>query len=301
MRRLAIPAVLASVLTASLAGAQAPPAPPDSGDAKQRCPAAYEAGQKLRKEGKLVSAREQLLVCAQDACASFIRSDCALWLGEVEQSMPTVVLVAESTAGGDLVDVRVRLDGRALLEQLDGKPVAIDPGAHTIRFESPGFEPFEARVLIRDSEKSRRISAKLAPSRPVVAPVPTTTAAPVGVEPVGGDAGPARKPIPVAAWIAGGVGVLGLGLFTAFAVRGAGKESDLEACSPRCSPSRVDQVKNSYAVADVGLGIGLVSLGLAAVLVVARGYEPRPAAARALRLDVGGAPAGGWLRVGGAF
>src|ERR1700709_1044923 len=78
---------------------------------KQACVGAYEDAQRLRKDGKLTDARSKLLVCAQDACPAVLRKDCTVWIGEVEQATPTVLLAAKSPIGKDIVDVTVTVDG----------------------------------------------------------------------------------------------------------------------------------------------------------------------------------------------
>src|SRR3954470_24878187 len=82
-RRRAATALLTAVLVSSGGLARA--------DDKQACIASYDQTQKLRKGGKLGAAREQALVCLKDACAEFIRADCARWFAEIEASQPTVV------------------------------------------------------------------------------------------------------------------------------------------------------------------------------------------------------------------
>src|SRR5215475_7621018 len=110
----------ASLLTTTLAEG------PVLADDRAECAAAAEQGQQLRDEGKYRRAREQMLVCAREACPPPIRSDCGKWLTEVDRDAPTVVFGARDGRGSDVVDVKVSMDGQVILDRLDGKPVLVD-------------------------------------------------------------------------------------------------------------------------------------------------------------------------------
>src|SRR5262245_12836867 len=60
------------------------------------CASAYEQGQRLRKQGALRAAREEVVLCASDSCPAALRDDCMQWLREIERALPTVVLVARA-------------------------------------------------------------------------------------------------------------------------------------------------------------------------------------------------------------
>src|SRR5207248_403412 len=92
-RRLA----LVAVSFVALAGA----ASPARAESKNRqCIAASENGQRLRKEGKLRAAREQLLICGQRDCPTVIRQDCGNWMSEVTASTPPVAPPPPRSGGG---------------------------------------------------------------------------------------------------------------------------------------------------------------------------------------------------------
>ncbi len=54
-----------------------------------------------------------------------------------------------------MLDVRILIDGQLATERLDGNPIAIDPGDHTVRFEANGARPVDERILLRQGEKNR--------------------------------------------------------------------------------------------------------------------------------------------------
>jgi len=58
----------------------------------------------------------------------------------------------------------------------------------------------------------------------------------------------------------GAVGLVGGAGFVVFGVRAKSGETDLERCSPDCSQSHVDGVKNDYLWSNVSLGVGLAGL-----------------------------------------
>lgn len=125
-------------------------------DARKACADSYEKAQYLQRDGKLSAARAQLLVCAADACPSFVKSECAKWLGEVDANQPTVIFAVRDADGRDVVDVKVEVDGVVLTEKVGGSALPVDPGEHTFRLTratSPGS--VEQRVVIRVTEKNR--------------------------------------------------------------------------------------------------------------------------------------------------
>jgi hypothetical protein len=93
-----------------------------------------------------------------------------------------------------------------------------------------------------------------------------------------------RRPVPSSVFVLLGLGVVGVGGFATFAAIGLTKKDDLNgSCAPFCSESAVRLVKADFAVGDVALGVGVLSLGTAALLFLARpevAWRPGPAPAR---------------------
>ncbi|WP_437693786.1 hypothetical protein [Sorangium sp. So ce176] len=286
--RTALALSLGAALALSGAGAHAAPS-------KRACAAAYERAQGLRRDGRLLEAREALITCSQPTCPAAAVADCGPWLAEVEQSLPSVVIAARDADGRERLDVRVLVDGRLLAATLDGKALPVDPGPRTFRFEPATGPAVEERVLIREGEKNRAITVTLGapaagapaaprPLAPSAAPPPSSPAAAPLASPA---APPAEPSIPPLAWAAGGVGVAGLAVFAVAGALSLDAEADLRAtCAPRCAADDVRAVRVQHAVADVGLGVGVVALGAAAWLYLTRpaaAPPPQPAAATPLR------------------
>jgi len=62
-------------------------------------------------------------------------------------------------------------------------------------------------------------------------------------------------------FFAGGLGIVALGVFGVFAIKGQVKYDQLsETCAPRCNPDDKREVDRDFVVADVALTVGVVSL-----------------------------------------
>jgi hypothetical protein len=263
-----------SFLSLVIALSLAAPARRVAADDKQACIAASEKAQQLRADGKLSSSREQLLFCARDVCPGVVRKDCARWLGEVEEAMPSIVLGARDGEGHDVTGVKVSVDGKVFAEKLEGKAQSIDPGTHVVKFERDTGEVVTENVLIREGEKNRILAVTFGPAKP--------TDASAASPPKPSDSSPAARPpeahSPVAAWVLSGVGVVALGSFAYFGITARNDASDLRGtCAPTCAESEVDSVRTRLLVADVSLGVSLLSFGLATYLFVSSNNEKRTA------------------------
>ena len=221
----------AAVMIASLMSAA-----PAHADAT--CIAAYEQTQTLRKDGKPAAAKVQASICAKEACPALLTKDCNKWLAELEAIIPSVVLDPRAPSGGLRADVRVKLDGAALAEKIDGRPIVIEPGSHTFLFEAEGAAPVTRTLVVREGEKNKKITVTMAP---VAEPAPVD------------------RPVPLGVWVFGGVTVVALATSAVFAIDGLGKKSDLDQCKPRCSPDDVDAMSTRFTLADVALGAGVMA------------------------------------------
>jgi len=276
-RRLAgTAAILASLCTEGLALAG-----PEDAD---QCANAAEQAQQLRDEGKYRRAREQMLMCARDVCPRAVKVDCGKWLGEIDRDAPTVVFGARDAKGADLFDVKVSMDGVLLQEKLDGKPILVDSGEHTFRFEAKEAGVKEEKVLLRAAEKARPIIATFGGGAAKGATtVDTKDDKPGSIVPI---------------VVVGGLGVLALGSFAFFGLTGRSDVDDLQSCKPNCRQDDVDSARTKLIVADISLGVGVVALGVATYLFVTR---PSGAKTGALSVDARPLAGGGLATLGGRF
>ena len=232
---------------------------PARADDRERCASAADQAQQLRDDGKYRRARENLLVCARDVCPAPIKRDCLDWLSQVEATAPTIVFSA-TDGGKDLADVKVSVDGTPVTDRLDGKPVQMDLGKHTVKFEYQG-QTKEEDIIIGAGQKNRNVAVTFnhaaAPPPPAPAPTPPP---PVSTE---GSLVPAL--------VVGGLGVVALGSFAFFGLGGRSDVSDLErSCKPYCAENDVDKARTKLLIADISLGVGVVALGVATYLFITR-------------------------------
>jgi len=206
--------------------------------ANEACFDSYERTQRLRKEGKLVEASDQAAICAADSCPGMIKSDCARWKNEIAKATPTVVFSAADEQGKEIAATTVFVDDRKVADSIDGKPVALDPGSHRVRFES-GDRKTEVTVELAAGDSNRRVAGTLAP-------LPSPPPAPLQ-----------HRRIPTVSLVLGGVAAVGLVSFVSFAIAGRVQQG----CSPLCQPGQISAMRTEYAVADVSWITGLAALG----------------------------------------
>jgi len=257
--------------------------------AKLACANAFEQAQRERNASHFSAATREALSCAKPTCGEALFDECTKLYSELQQATPSVVFGARDSDGKELLAVRVSLDGKPLLQQLDGKAVPLDPGNHAFSFTADGYEPIDESLLIRAGEQFRPISitfqaTKLAHSG-------------AAVDGSGEQAGTLRPP-PVASYVLGGVSVVGLAAFIGFRVAGANEFDSLSRdCKPTCSASSVDAVRAKYVVSDIALGIGAAAAAAAvAVYLIA----PRPQSSD-VALQLGPAGHGIAARLAGHF
>jgi hypothetical protein len=246
-------------------------------DEKRVCANAYERAQELRRGGSLRASREQLVVCARDRCPDFTRVDCMKWLREIDEDTPSLVVRAQSAGGLDVPDVRVFLDGVLLTTRLDGRPVAVDPGPHTIGVEREEGAPIvEQRLVVLMGEKNRIVSVTF-PEGPRS---PTPPAPPPDAARSAGEA----RPFPAFAAVLAGTGILAAGVSAYFEVQGISDRRHLfDTCAGHCSSADVNFAYRELRAGDVAGGIALVALGGALWLFLGRPQKTSGIAPRALR------------------
>jgi hypothetical protein len=131
-----------------------------------------------------------------------------------------------------------------------------------VTVERDGFAPVEVPIVLHDGEKNRAVNAVF--RRPVSGPGTAERAMIV------------ERPVPAGVWIAGGVGVLGLASFGIFAAKGAHDRLESH-CDTGCPTSEKNSVDAQLLAADISLGVGLVALGIATWMYLARPTVQRAA------------------------
>lgn len=220
------------------------------------CVAAYDSSQRLRRDGKLSDTRAELVICAQEECPAPVRKQCTTWLREVNEALPTVVFGARDANGNDVSETRVLEGDRVVAKRIDGREVSLDPGEHVFVFVFPGGQRVERRVLVRQAEKNRLLDV-VEPSPKAKPTVTKPRAKPKAV--------PSEKHgPPVAAIVLGSLGAVALGTFALLALDARSDIEDLEDdCAPECDQSDVDRAHRKALIADISLGVSVVSFGAA--------------------------------------
>ena len=219
------------------------------------CFSAAERAQPLMKQKRLREARAELEVCARDLCPRAARNDCREWLADVTRREPTIILAPhERSAGGTVRDaerVRAVIDGAIVIDDLDGTPIAINPGPHKVHLEHPGAHAIDQTIDVQEGEKTRVIDVYFAVPDP---PRPS-------------------RPVPPLVFALGGLGVVGVGVGTYFEASGLSKRSDLDAScktTRSCTQTEVDSARGTMRTGDIAIGVGALFLAGATFLFVTR-------------------------------
>lgn len=279
-------AALSALAATLLAPGRSAHAQPEADATQAACISAYESLQEARARGALLVSREQAFECASSACPSFMQTDCAKWLEEIESEVPSAAFDVRS-GGKELGSVRVFEGDKLVAERVDGAAVELDPGAHWLRFEADGFEPVTKPIEIARGVKNQRFSVELA------APPPKRVTPP---PPRAGD----TKSTSAAPWIAGAIGVAGTAAFAILGASGLSQEASLErSCAPACNAADLRSVRTKYLLADISLGVGIAGFLVGGYFLVAPD-EPRPSA-RVPSLRVHASADGGMASVRSSF
>ncbi|MFO0673793.1 MAG: hypothetical protein U0235_29940 [Polyangiaceae bacterium] len=226
-------------------------APAHALDAVQ-CAATAERAQSLRQANKLTEAARELVACANAECPKFVRADCVRWLDEVQSTLPSVVVRAETESGADVLDAQVSVDD---VTASLGLAVSLDPGTHVVRVRKDGALG-EAKILVAQGEKNRVVVVRVA------APKPANGDGGGGEAPT--TSGGGRGPWP---FVLGGIGAVGLVTFGVLQVAAQNEYDKLhDRCAPSCDPSEVDSVRTKVTFSAVALGVGVVGVGAGVAL-----------------------------------
>jgi hypothetical protein len=171
--------------------------------------------------------------------------------------------------------LEVRRDGAAVTGSEWGNPIPVDPGAHEITANAPGYVAWKGTVDVggEGSKASITIPALVAAPKPPEPPAtPKTATTSTGKSPLG-------------LYVAGG-GVIVVGVGVVFALRGKSKFDDsMTFCRTKtdCDPNGValrDDARSAGTIATIAFGIGAVAIAGGLVLWATSGGgggEEKPA------------------------
>ena len=253
-------------------------------DAKgEACVKAFEAGQDHRRKGRDAEALKELEVCARPVCPDVLRIPCTTWKGEIENARPVLAFSITDEKGTPTTEGQVSVDGQPPVPPTTEVTVTVGP--HTVRATRPDRSPQEVTVRVASGEKHRVSIAFAAPA--IVRAGSDRTVYLKGSGP------------PVATYLLGAVSAVGLASFIGFGLGGRTEQKRLDdTCSPRCTDSDIATAKQRYLIADVSLGVSLVTAGAAAYFAFRKSPE-RAAAGAQVKVSAG--PAGGFLGLARSF
>jgi hypothetical protein len=270
-------------------------------EAKVECAAAFDKAKETANGAQIREANEWFAVCAQPSCGRSMSKRCSAVHARIAAMIPSVVPVVTDSDGITVRDVVVRMDGESLTSNLDGSAIVVDPGDHQFTFSKDGEVFATRKLAIERGQQRQVVSAKLPPRKRdegYAAPVAVTeesapTRAPRKVPAVTKDVAAAREGdgegaaddehapnlvkresarrsgeqieeshgAPWSAYALAGVGLLGVGSYATFNLKGSADNDALVAfCKPSCKPESIRHVRNLYLAADISLGIGLAAL-----------------------------------------
>lgn len=196
--------------------------------------------------------------------------------------------------------------------------VPVDPGEHQIDARAPGRKPFVTKVKV--AEQAGRASVSIPPLEvsqdAAAAPPPGEPETPPPGTPSEAASGSTGTPPPAdqppsdgstqrtLAFVAGGVGIVGVGVGTFFGLRAIKKNKDAEDfcegthCSKEAE-SLTDQAKHAALVSNIGFGVGAAALITGGILYFTL---PKTApSAKRMRLTPLADAHGGGMFLSGAF
>ncbi|MCY0986573.1 hypothetical protein OV203_05550 [Nannocystis sp. ILAH1] len=241
--------------------------------------AAYQAAIEHNEETRDARRRKGLEALAREGIAA------------LEPRLPRLRVVVEDAPA----EVVITRDGQPVQESELGEAVPIDPGQHEIGASAPGHQPLRRSVELVEG-KTETVTLKLAL---------------VHVEAADAKDRKKRGKVPAWAWATGGVGLGLMGASVYFLVDNRAAVADLKAhCQDvpggtYCDPGYDFAADNARKNRDLGLFIGLGTVGLAAVTVaiveIARSKAGKRRAARTATATPWLSPGAGGLGVVGRF
>ncbi|HEU4408300.1 MAG TPA: hypothetical protein VFS43_23760 [Polyangiaceae bacterium] len=171
--------------------------------------------------------------------------------------------------------LEVRRDGLTLKEGVWGSPIPVDPGRHEVSASAPGYEtwlttveippePGQHDVTVPELAKKKEEAPAAEPAAPRAAPAPP---APLPAK-------PSALSQRAVGFAVGGAGLAALLVGGYFGYRAVDKAGEVDERCPneRCVDAGAvelnDEAKFAANVANVAIGVGVVGLGVGALLVL---------------------------------
>jgi hypothetical protein len=290
------------LLGASLFATNALAAPPT----KDECIDANRQAQTLRRAGKLHAAQAALVVCVNPTCPAPVIDDCTSRLDELQRVMPSLVFEVQDGAGKDVMKVTVTIDGMPFASALDGAALPADPGEHTFAFEVAGQPPVTRQLVLHEGDKGRHEHVVVGGGAPAIAPVERAAGHPASQAEA---ASPGRGQR-IAGLVAGGLGIVSLGLGAVFGVSASSSwsSSQNECSTPTNCPNHAgavsdhDTAVNDATYSTIGfIAGGVLVAGGVVLFFTAPTREGGAAPSTAMRVVPSLAPGAAGVSLQGTF
>jgi hypothetical protein len=243
----------------------------------------------LVKLGKWVEASERYLEISRLTVSSgdhaVQKQALAEAAAELEALGPKIPSVVVQLEGAAPAEVKVTVDGTAIASELVNEARPVNPGQHRVE-GTRGTEQVLVEITLAEAEQKTAVLRFGQPASS--APAPVTDAAPTA----GSALGTRRK----LALVAGGVGLVGVGLGTYFGLQSKSKleEADKYCQGGNCTdPRGVTAGEDAYTagnISTVGIVVGALGLGGGIVLWVtapASSSTEQPPSAPQAQLELG--------------
>lgn len=277
------------------------------------------------KLGQLVKARETYLKIIKETLPAnapqAFRDARASAEQELQRVDPRIASLTVKVQGAeDAKDLTVLVDGVAIPSVLVGVARPIDPGEHRIEAVATGFRAQPETVRLADGER-RQVALTLVPDASAAPPADALTTPPPDAPPTSATVTPTpASPAPrapdtptssggndamrIGAYVAYGVGAVGLGLGTVFLLSSSSKRKDADAAYDAClatgdcrendaaarkTASLDDEARSAMTLSIVGFaagGVG-VAVGTALLLASSGSSQERPPTGLSVRPFVG--------------
>jgi hypothetical protein len=272
------------------------------------------------KLGQLVLAREAYTKIIREnlgpkAPAPFLDAQAAA-KAELPAIEPRIATLTVTVNGSEGKPATVIIDGQTLPPAFVGAPKPMDPGEHRIQATAEGMASDLTTVTLREGARQNvtlNLVAKKGATPIAAAPTPAPAVSPSSSSPSSPPSNPdtAAKAdasldlgttgksngLRYASYAALGVGAVGLGLGTMFALQSAGKRKDADGYCPdpdRCPVALRDTVnglddeaRKAQVMSAIGFAVGGVGVAAGVTMLVLSGKKSEPATTATVRPWIG--------------
>jgi hypothetical protein len=273
-----------------------------AGPTLSECIAANETSIKLRGENGLREARDQSLACSSPSCPAELREACENRVTQLNLAIPTIVFEVKDAAGNDVTHVTVTMDGKPLVDHIDGTAIALDPGEHTFGFEIDGKSQATKHLVAYQGDLNRRVQIQLGTpavvipliSTPPPPLLPRVSVPPAPTSPTASGLGTQK----ILGLTLGGAGIAGVGVGAVFGILastvwsrvtsacGAGGSADCVTTASHTSiTSDQTTAQTDGTVSTVAFVAGGALVAAGVVLFLTGGHRGEKSSPSAIRLE----------------